>query len=383
MEIVVGSPVTGENLYGREGELERLWSRIPNNSILLSSPRRFGKTSLVREMQRAPRDGFEVVYVDVEGIKSPQELIAYLADTLTEPVRRTVFQRLVEGIKQNVDEVEIGYVRLKLRESIEAEWSISGEELFRALQNATKNYIIVIDEIPTFLENLEAGKDGVMSVKMFARWLRHIRQTYDTRFILCGSIGIDNILHRHILSSAVNDLERIIVLPFDQHTATGMMTRIFDIRGIQYEQSHIAHILDKIGTPSPPYFVQSMLQEIDRKTRINKKVTTELIEESYQNVVNKNGREYFDWYYRRLKVVFPKKQLREAVLKTLDHLAIHEPCTRSEIKHVFLNVLGKDDGEEFFESIRALENEFYIAGYDKYSFYVKMFKDWWAEKRIK
>ena len=43
VEIVVGAPVTGENLHGREDELDELWSRI--------------KTSLVKEMERAPRDG--------------------------------------------------------------------------------------------------------------------------------------------------------------------------------------------------------------------------------------------------------------------------------------------------------------------------------------
>lgn len=76
VEIVVGDVVTGENLYGRERDLEILWDRIQN--ILLSSPRRFGKTSLVRKMQRNPKREFEVIYVDVESAK-PDDFVFKLA----------------------------------------------------------------------------------------------------------------------------------------------------------------------------------------------------------------------------------------------------------------------------------------------------------------
>lgn len=377
MDIVVGSPATGENFYGREREMDVLWSRIRNNSILLSSPRRFGKTSLVKQMQRAPRDGFEVVYVDAEGVKSTQRLVALIAESLSEPIQHTALRRLVDSIKSNVKEVEIGHVHVKLRESIEAEWSRSGEELFRALRNSTKNHIIVIDEIPTFLESLEAGEDGVATVSIFLKWLRQMRQMYDIRFICCGSIGIGSILRRHRLSYTVNDLERIRVSPFDRATATGLINQILDARHIQYEPDHVELILSRVGTPSPPFFVQIMLQEINNRMNGNNALSTKMIEESYESILGENGGEYFEWYDERLRVEFPQKPVLNGVLKILDHLSEHEPCTRSELMQVF--ALG--DRETFLESMQTLESQFYVTRDDKYSFYVKMFKDWWVRRR--
>ena len=378
MDIVVGSPATGENFYGREHELEMLWSRIRNNSVLLASPRRFGKTSLVKQMQRAPRDGFEVVYVDAEGVKSPQRLIALIAEALSEPVQHTVFRRLVDSIKGNVKEVGVGHMRVKLRKSIEDEWKRSGEELCRALQNSTKKHIIVIDEIPTFLESLEAAKDGVATVSIFLKWLRQMRQMYDIRFICCGSIGIGGILRRHMLSYTINDLERIRVSPFDRATATGMINQILDARHIQYEPDHVELILSRVGTPSPPFFVQIMLQEIDNRMSGNNVLSTEIVEESYKSILGENGGEYFEWYYERLRVEFPEEPLLNGVLKILDHLSEHEPCTRAELMQVF--ALG--DRETFLDAMQTLESQFYVTRDDEYSFYVKMFRDWWTRRRV-
>ena len=380
MEIVVGAPVTGENLHGREDELDELWSRIKINSILLSSPRRFGKTSLVKEMKRAPRDGFEVVYLDVESVNSVQEFVSRLAGALPKPAQQTLLRRFAKNLRDNVEEIEISHLRMKLREGTKEDCMRDGEDLFYMLQDAGKPHIIVVDELPSFLLNLESVGAQSQSIGMVLRWLRQMRQSYDARFVVCGSIGIDNILRRHGLSNTVNDLERISVSPFGHDTASRMIKHLLDKARIKYEPDHVQKILGKIGVPSPPYFVQIMLREIVKTADAKEGLSENVIDRSYQRVLNDTGKEYFEWYYDRLKTEFPPDQLH-AVVSLLDHLAEREPSSKSDLSHVFFNALKREDGELFRNAVRVLESGFYITKDSRYSFRVKVLRDWWAERR--
>ena len=48
MRNIIGQPVAGDDLYGREYELDRLWEQLEQGEhILMLAPRRVGKTSLM------------------------------------------------------------------------------------------------------------------------------------------------------------------------------------------------------------------------------------------------------------------------------------------------------------------------------------------------
>ena len=73
MRNVIGQPVEGEDLYGRDYELDRLWEHLENGEhILMLAPRRVGKTSLMLELLRAPRHDWNVINVDVQGRDGPK-----------------------------------------------------------------------------------------------------------------------------------------------------------------------------------------------------------------------------------------------------------------------------------------------------------------------
>ena len=68
MRIVTGSPVDGDNFFGRDEELARLRRAVEaGNHVLLVGPRRIGKSSLVAELsRRLAAEGWAVVKVDVQ-----------------------------------------------------------------------------------------------------------------------------------------------------------------------------------------------------------------------------------------------------------------------------------------------------------------------------
>ena len=83
MECVAGPPVSGDNLFGRENELRHIWERLESgNHVLMTAPRRVGKTSLMMELKREPQPEWTVVYVDVEACADAQSCIAEIVDEL-------------------------------------------------------------------------------------------------------------------------------------------------------------------------------------------------------------------------------------------------------------------------------------------------------------
>ena len=116
MECVVGAPVSGDNLFGRENELNHIWERLENGDhVLMTAPRRVGKTSLMMELKRQPQPGWTVVYVDVEAREDAKTCIAEIVDELSRiPKFKRNFQwiRHRESFHNLLDRVDLKQVRL-------------------------------------------------------------------------------------------------------------------------------------------------------------------------------------------------------------------------------------------------------------------------------
>lgn len=89
---VYGVPVSGYNFTGREEETRRLLADFQGGiNVILMSPRRLGKTSLVKHtLQQVDREHVMVVYVDIFGCKSEYEIYNKLASAI---LQQTASQR--------------------------------------------------------------------------------------------------------------------------------------------------------------------------------------------------------------------------------------------------------------------------------------------------
>ena len=89
---VYGVPVSGYNFTGREEETRRLLADFQGGiNVILMSPRRLGKTSLVKHtLQQVDREQILVVYVDIFGCKSEYEIYNKLASAI---LQQTASQR--------------------------------------------------------------------------------------------------------------------------------------------------------------------------------------------------------------------------------------------------------------------------------------------------
>ena len=382
MDIVVGNVVKGDNLYGRDRELRLFWETIEKDSLLLTSPRRYGKTSVVNDMKDRPQAGWSVIYIDMEGFSDPYEFVVELLSHAN-PTLLQKARNLFRSARDATDEFQLlDLARIKLREP-DGSWKKDGTEIFRELKKGNPKSIVIIDELPTYLLKMQEkyGDDG-STISMFLHWLRRIRQDLQIRFIVCGSVGIDTIVDKYGLETAVNDFAKLQLPPFDDRTAKGMITTLLDKYGIGYTDDLIKEIMASIGL-QVPFFIQLMLKEIlDRTDFGSKGLTSEIISDSYrQGLLGTEGKKDFAWYFKRLRTEFQGKDY-QSVLEILRLLARVPSAPEAELEEIHSRIKHGDDRIGFRRILDTLETGFYIMRSDAgVTFHNKVLRDLWIQER--
>ena len=381
VDIVTGNIVKGDDLYGRDHELDLLWKTVEKDSLLLTSPRRYGKTSVVKAMEDNPRAGWSVIYVDMEGSSDSYEFVVELSKRVsTTPLQKT--RNLFRSARDATDELHLpGLVGVKLREP-DVSWKEDGTKIFCELKKSNPKSIVVIDELPTYLLMVQNKYgDSGSTISTFLHWLRRIRQDLQIRFVVCGSIGIDTIVDKYRLENSVNDFARLQLLPFDDETAKGMITTLLDRYGIGHTDDLIKEIMESIGL-QVPFFIQLMLKEIrDRTDSERKDLTSEIIFDSYwKGLLGAEGKKDFAWYFERLTTEFRGKDHR-AALEILHLLARVPGAPEAELAEIHSEITQRDDESGFRRILHVLETGFYITRNDAgITFHNKVLRDLWIQE---
>lgn len=225
--LTLGPPVEGDNLFGREREIAELWALLERQHVLMLAPRRAGKSSLMLRLRERPQAGFDVVYLNLEHGNTPQDFVARLIQGLSRAdilrLTSVVSQRLQELIKR-VKTISTDFKSIKLDLEASIGWRDAGEQVFSALRNHDKNVLIILDELPWFLQEMSkiAGPQSRL-VSEFLGWFRNLRQAPElgsrARYLVGGSIGLNNVLKRLRLSAQFNDVHPYVLKPYEDDIA--------------------------------------------------------------------------------------------------------------------------------------------------------------------
>src|SRR4051812_7344552 len=175
----VGAPAEGIQFLGREAELADLVRRMESGEdLLLYAPRRSGKTSVLRQLEKRLVPVRAVAYLNLERDLSPEDIAARCWSLATGERYRPA-QRRVE---------EIG-------------WEQVVEESFRTLASARSlPLVLLLDELVFFFQNLRKGSDEVenrKAVLAFLRKLTSILEGVDSRLVVAGSLDfLEYLQHR-------------------------------------------------------------------------------------------------------------------------------------------------------------------------------------------
>ena len=95
INLVVGSVPRGDDYFGQELLIQSIWERLKKDNVLLSAPRRFGKTAVMYKLLDKPLQEFTPVYTNLEHIKTAGDFMVELISII---YQKHQFRRLVKKL---------------------------------------------------------------------------------------------------------------------------------------------------------------------------------------------------------------------------------------------------------------------------------------------
>ncbi len=381
----VGPPVKGEDFFGREKEVNNALDYLESrHSLLLSAPRRIGKSSLalklIEEKQKA---GWKCVYIDLEGVSSEQAFLELIIDAFeSHKIWKQVAEGVTKGIKtlaEKIESVSVGPVDINLSSDK------TYDNMYLKITNLidhNEDTFIVVDELSLFLSVLSKTERGVERVAFLLNWLRSLRQTADSkvRWLFCGSIGLRNFTSIYKLSHSINDLAIIHIGELNDEEASGLLRELCRSKSIAMPDEIIAYALKKISW-NIPYFIQVLFSKVVENYEGS--ITEEGIDKAYKMLCSN---EHLGTWSERLDEYNQYADMARQILCMLSR--VPEGMTRTSILDTLM--VGRDVGEHFkidfilSEVFSMLENDGYIITNDSVrSFQSPIIREYWFNKFAK
>ena len=391
MRNITGQAVVGDDLYGRDYELARLWEKLEHGEhILMLAPRRVGKTSLMLELCRAPRENWDVIYVDVESGDDPADCIAaILAALAAEPRYRSRFEAFsfsnaVKDVFRRLSaSVDTGVLRVELRRAIGREWDHAADQFtarLTSLPDTGRNLLIIIDELPFLLSRMLRAEGRKHDAELLLARLRSWRQAPELRTRVCtlvgGSIGLEGVLRRAGLSGLINDLSPFRLDSWDRPTAVAFLKGLGGDDGFSLDEKAITHILDLLRDPVP-YHVQLFFSALRDDCRGEPaRISQIVIEQCFaERLAGASGTAHLDHYATRLEMAFNENE-HEAARALLSHA-----CRREDgVALAELADLRQRNEQTFRSVLRDLEADGYVKQEDSHlKFRSNLLREWWRK----
>ena len=241
MDNIAGSPVEGENFYGREAAVAHLREILANDDILLLGPRRIGKTSTARAIMAAVRDeGWRTIEINVASCVDERGFLDKLDAALTPElaslttlIKDAIVDRL-SAIAGRIKAVKIpipstGSVEVSLGESETEDWTKIANDVLRLMAQAEQRWLIYVDELPILLFNIirNDSQTGVQRVRRFLDWFRNdvraLPEARQVRWLVSGSVGLDTLVQEHGMADTINSMSHQGLAAFSDEVAVAML----------------------------------------------------------------------------------------------------------------------------------------------------------------
>jgi hypothetical protein len=395
MRNIVGQAVIGDDLYGRDVELARLWETLRQGEhIHMLAPRRVGKTSLMLELRRKPPTNWHVVYVDVQGVSGPADWIAaVMSELAVSPTYRTwleavPFGKSLADVWQGLGNAQVAspFLRVELRSAMGNEWPDAMDRLqarLAKLPEADAHLLIIVDELPVLLARMLRKERGRDEAELLLAKLRSWRQSPQLRgkvhTLVGGSVGLDGVLRREGLSSLINDLVPFRIDSWERETAVDFVKRLGRDRQFRLKDDHIELMLDLLMDPVP-YHVQLFFRELVRAVKGNVlDLTVNHVNECFvDRLTGPGGTPHLDHYGTRLEVAL------DAVRYEVADAVLNRACSSPDGASVCeIEAAAGSSAEMLPTVLNELEFDGYIVRSGRrIGFRSGLLRTWWRKNRV-
>jgi len=403
MENITGPAVTAGNyLATRLFLVDDLRKLVLNHSVVIEAPRRFGKTSVIKEFVRQERDNgeesrFHILFLELEGISTLDQFCLKLYQSLIElyVARRcgewliSLMHKSWNAIATRIPSIGLPEFELELREitrnSDFTTWKERINPLLAGMNKLEKRVVIAFDEFPDMLLNFSGNAEPLgfkEAVDALTAWLRTVRQeqqgTVHFSFIFCGSVNLRKTLEEVGLSKRMNDTETLRVPPMIVDEARLLLHTLAGHYGILLESAALDFMVEKT-VDGPPYFGQVLIKAL-RDTR-RSEISLELLQAIYDAMLQNGDHDLSHFDSRLDDYIHSASELdcSRTILRTLCNGDWHE-------RELYDTAIAdtRMDYTTYLKLVNRLIYEGYlkrgITSAGKLSFISPLLRDWWACK---
>jgi hypothetical protein len=374
-----------------------------DENLLVVAPRRIGKTSLLRESLRIlnSRGRDFCVFVDLQHCSAPEEVIVSLA-LATKPISG-LWTRALESFKialgefwDRVESVGIDVLELRLREGSAEAWQIRGRQMLANLAKAERPVVIYLDELPIVINRMMRGTDrrlnphGIANADLFLSWLRQSATEHQgrIRFVVCGSIGLEPVLHQGGLSQTVTHLRPFPLNSWNREVADGCLSALANSYGLVCDPDTRANMLDHLAEFYVPHHVQMYFGHVldDCRRHGSNRVTVADTERVYSELMlgTRGHAELADYEERLLRVIGP--DLTPVALDLLTEAAVVGTLQPSAMARIVrdLQKNSYDEASALRDLLGILQHDGYLEQVPEqngaFRFVSKLLRDWWQRR---
>ncbi len=404
-EFYTGAPVDPVDLRFREAFLADLWRTLRTGHVVLTAPRRTGKTSVMNHLCDHPEHGFSVVSINVQELAHPADFFLTLLDALHDAHPVLVRDRLAAGWEMvrsalgRVEAVDVGGFKLALRESDpdwRENWRQHGDTLLARARDTRDPILFVVDEFPDMLLNLSRENEALL--RGFLAWFRAQRQNPSpardpVRWLIGGSVNLAGTLDTLGLVDLINDLEDVSLPPLTERDIQVFVNEMLSGREVPFDDEVPQRLITRLGRPIP-LFMQMATQELYQLwKREQRALVAEDVDAVFATlIVGSGARTRLQHFHSRIRQYYaePKRSLAYSLLgqislsgSGLGRSTLFQETERA-LADLGIALPPFERRQTFNQLLLDLEHDFYVVEVEEgvYDFARGVLKSWWRKHHV-
>ncbi len=385
MKTITGSPARGERFFKRENIRRQILKAIGNDeNLLISAPRRVGKTSILLNLIDNPDENFYAVFQNTEAVDNPEQFFKLILQCILNADQIEGFghfsgkakSKLVEWANR-VAEISVAGFGVTLEKNGKISYYDQLCSFLKDIKLDEKKIVMLVDEFPITVERIHEVH-GIEIANQFLSQNRALRQDpvfqQKIKFVYTGSIGLFTTVKRINSTDKINDLREIKIPALSEEEAVQLITELASEEcNTPFPKEIIEKILQKIEWWIPFYF-QLMVREIVNLLEDKHELNEALIDKAFRQV-GENGNIYFEHFKSRLLKVFKDVNHLGFVNELLLTIKERGSLNYDEIVNLAnkFNILS-----DLNDVLDILKHDGYLVEENKiFRFYSPILKTWW------